>query len=214
MPPGAPGPPGRIPIFSITHACASRLHRRSRPFPEVRRRRSDRRAVPRALLALERRFEQGGLFQSMLTERDGRLMLRPMIATGVVALLVAVSAAAAVRPPLSGTFKTVIKNAPDDQLDGTWQIALLPSGHYTIKRNSTVLIRGRDTERATTISFGHETGPAACTGALGSRHLPLDAPSRVAPPDNRSRRMPRPPCRADNPSAQEGRLIGPALIAP
>ena len=28
-----------------------------------------------------------------------------------------------------------------------------------------VLIRGRDTETAATISFGHETGPAACTGA-------------------------------------------------
>jgi len=94
-------------------------------------------------------------------------MLRLMLATGV-ALLVTVSTAAAVGPPLSGTFKTVIKNAPNGQLDGAWQIALLPTGRYTIQRNGSVLIRGRDTETTTTISFGHETGPAACTGALGA----------------------------------------------
>jgi hypothetical protein len=94
-------------------------------------------------------------------------MLRPVLATAV-ALLVAVSTAAAAGTPLHGTFKTVIKNAAEDQLDGTWQVALLPTGRYTIARNGTVLIRGRDTETKTTISFGHETGPAACTGALGA----------------------------------------------
>jgi hypothetical protein len=94
-------------------------------------------------------------------------MLRLLLAT-VVALLVAVSAAAAAGTPLHGTFKTVITNAPDAQLDGTWQVALQPTGRYTIQRNGTVLIRGRDAETATTISFGHETGPAACTGALGA----------------------------------------------
>ena len=52
-------------------------------------------------------------------------------------------------------------------LDGAWQIALLSNGRYAIQRNGAVLIRGRDTETTTTISFGHETGPAACTGALG-----------------------------------------------
>jgi hypothetical protein len=95
-------------------------------------------------------------------------MLRLLLAASVAALLVGASATAAAGPPLHGTFKTVIKNAPDDQLDGVWQIALLPTGRYTIQRNGTVLIRGRDTETATTISFGHETGPAACTGALGA----------------------------------------------
>lgn len=94
-------------------------------------------------------------------------MLHLLLAAGI-ALLVAVSAAAAGSPPLHGTFKTVIKNAPDDQLNGAWQIALLSTGRYTIQRNGTVLIRGRDTETATTITFGHETGPAACTGALGT----------------------------------------------
>ena len=74
-----------------------------------------------------------------------------MLATGV-ALLVAASAASAAGTPLHGTFKTVIKNAPSAQLDGTWQIALLPTGRYTIQRNGTVLIRGRDTETATMIS--------------------------------------------------------------
>ncbi len=48
------------------------------------------------------------------------------------------------------------------------QGALLSSGLYTIQRNGTMLIRGRDTETTTTISLGHEIGPAACTGALGA----------------------------------------------
>jgi hypothetical protein len=95
----------------------------------------------------------------------GAFMLRLVLVT-MVALLVAVSAAAAGRP-LHGTLTTVIKNAPDDQLDGAWRIALLSNGGYTIRRNGAVLIRGRDTETATTISFGHEAGPAACTGPLG-----------------------------------------------
>ena len=90
-------------------------------------------------------------------------MLRPTLALGAV-LLAAASTAAAVGNPLHGTFKTVITFAPSVQLKGTWQVDLLPTGRYTIERNGTVLIRGRDTETATKINFGHETGPAACTG--------------------------------------------------
>ena len=95
-------------------------------------------------------------------------MLRLLLAAGMAALLVSVSATAAAVPPLHGTFTTVIKSAQSAQLDGTWRVALLPTGRYTIQRNGTVLIRGRDTETATTISFGHETGPAACTGAVSA----------------------------------------------
>lgn len=84
-----------------------------------------------------------------------------------LALLIATATASAAGSPLHGTFKTVITNAPDKQLDGVWQVALLSTGRYTISRNGTALIRGRDTETKTTIGFGHETGPAACTGALG-----------------------------------------------
>jgi len=91
-------------------------------------------------------------------------MLRPLLATGA-ALLVAVATAAAAGTPLQGTFKTEIANAPIKQLDGTWQIVLQPAGRYMIQRTGTVLVRGRDTQTATTISFGHESGPAACTGA-------------------------------------------------
>jgi hypothetical protein len=94
-------------------------------------------------------------------------MLRLLLAA-VAALIVAATAAAAAGRPLHGTFTTVIKNAPDAQLDGAWQVALLSNGSYAIQRNGAVLIRGRDTETATTISFGHESGPAACTGALGA----------------------------------------------
>jgi hypothetical protein len=93
-------------------------------------------------------------------------MLRLLLATGV-ALLVAASAAAAAGTPLHGTFQTVITNASNKQLDGIWQIHLLPTGRYTISRYDTVLVRGRDTETKNTIGFGHETGPAACTGAVG-----------------------------------------------
>ena len=93
------------------------------------------------------------------------MILRPLLAATAAALLVAAATAAAAGTPLQGTFKTVITNAFTAQLDGTWQVALLPAGRYTIQRNGTVLIRGRDTETATTISFGHESGPAACTGA-------------------------------------------------
>jgi hypothetical protein len=91
-------------------------------------------------------------------------MLRPLLATGA-ALLVAVATAAAAGTPLQGTFKTEIANAPIKQLDGTWQIVLQPAGRYMIQRTGTVLVRGLDAQTATTISFGHESGPAACTGA-------------------------------------------------
>jgi hypothetical protein len=91
-------------------------------------------------------------------------MLRRLLATAAF-LLVASATATAAGSPLQGTFKTVISNAFTSQLDGTWQVQLLPAGRYTIERNGVVMIRGRDSETATTISFGHETGPAACTGA-------------------------------------------------
>lgn len=93
----------------------------------------------------------------------GRLLL----AVTAASLVVAASATAAPRP-LQGTFTTVITNAFSPQLDGTWQVALASDGQYTIRRNQTVLIRGRDTETASTITFGHETGPAACKGAQAS----------------------------------------------
>lgn len=93
-------------------------------------------------------------------------MLRLLLTTAV-ALVVAAPVAAAAGRPLHGTFMTTIKNAPDDRLDGVWQVALQANGRYTIQRNGVVVIRGRDTETTRTISFGHETGPAACTGALG-----------------------------------------------
>jgi hypothetical protein len=94
-------------------------------------------------------------------------MRRLLLATGA-ALLVTASAATAAGTPLHGTFQTVITNASDKQLDGIWRIQLLPTGRYTISRYDTVLVRGRDTETKTTIGFGHETGPAACTGAIGA----------------------------------------------
>jgi hypothetical protein len=95
-------------------------------------------------------------------------MVRLLLATWLALLVVVSTAAAAGAPPLHGIFTTVVKNAPVDQLNGAWQIALLPTGRYTIERNGVVLIRGRDTETAITISFGHETGVAACQGALGA----------------------------------------------
>ncbi|HZQ80669.1 MAG TPA: hypothetical protein VFB25_01690 [Gaiellaceae bacterium] len=91
-------------------------------------------------------------------------MLRRLLAM-CAALLVVVATAAAAGVRLHGTFQTVIAKAPNAQLVGIWQIALQTNGRYTIERNGAVVIRGRGTQTATTITFGHETGPAACTGA-------------------------------------------------
>ncbi len=110
-------------------------------------------------------------------------MLRPLLVTGA-ALFVAVATAAAAGTPLQGTFETAISSAPVKQLDGTWQVVLQSAGRYAIQRNGAVLIRGRDAQTATTISFGHESGPAACTGteAAATYHWSLSGASlRLTP---------------------------------
>jgi hypothetical protein len=90
-------------------------------------------------------------------------MLRPILACGAVALVAATAAAAAA--PLQGTFQTVIANAPVKQLDGTWRLTLQPGGGYTTKRNGVVLVRGHETQTATTITFVDQSGPMACSAA-------------------------------------------------
>ncbi len=104
-----------------------------------------------ARLVFESRFDQS------------EPMLRLLLAT-MAALLVAVASAAAAGTPLEGTFQTTVTHAPKSQLDGHWQVALLPGGGYTIERNGVVLVLGLDAETATTITFDHESGLAACTG--------------------------------------------------
>ena len=66
---------------------------------------------------------------------------------------------------LTGTFKTKIAGAPSAQFDGLWTMKIAASGRYSIALGKQILISGRATEKASTITFGHETGPAACKGA-------------------------------------------------
>ena len=109
-------------------------------------------------------------------------MLRPLLACGAVALVAATAAAAA--GTLQGTFKTVIANAPAKQLDGTWSLTLQTSGGYTTKRNGVVVVRGRDTQTATTIRFVDESGPMICSPAqaTGTYHWSLSGSSlRLTP---------------------------------
>ena len=163
------------------------------------------------LLALERLFEEGHPSSPFQQARGVALMLRLVLAAGV-ALLVAVSAAAATAcRPLHGTFTTGIKNAPAGQLDGAWQIDLLSNGRYTIQRNGAVLIRGRNYGDGDHDQLRSRDRSRGVYRSGGRRHVPVVAPGRVAPPDNSSRRMPRSACRAHNASAEEGRLSKPKV---
>jgi hypothetical protein len=115
------------------------------------------------LLALGKHTEQR-LHPSVLSTKLGGVALTSSeCSSREVALLVAVSAATAGRP-LHGRSRRVRtprtisrRRLADRSLER----------RYT-STNGVVLIRGRGTETTTTISFGHETGPAACTGALGA----------------------------------------------
>jgi hypothetical protein len=94
-------------------------------------------------------------------------MKRIAIACAAAAAL-AVGGASAAAGGLSGTFKTKIAGAPAAQFDGVWTITVARNGRYTIALGGKTLIAGAATVRASTIAFGRESGPAACTGAQGT----------------------------------------------
>ena len=85
-----------------------------------------------------------------------------VVAAAVALALAGVALAAGM---LTGTFTTRISGAPSAQLNGVWTIKLSAGGKYTIALGKQTLITGTATFNGSKITFGHESGPAACTGA-------------------------------------------------
>ena len=86
-------------------------------------------------------------------------MKRFTFAAATVAALVVVSVALA-GGTLAGRYTTKIASPPD--LKGTWVLTFAKAGSYTVVDNGTVVIRGKYAASGSKVTFGHETGPAAC----------------------------------------------------
>ena len=86
-------------------------------------------------------------------------MRRFAIAAVSVAVLVLTSPALGAGT-LPGRYSTKISSPP--QFKGTWVLNLAAGGTYTVADNGHVVARGRYTTAGAKITFGHETGPAAC----------------------------------------------------
>jgi hypothetical protein len=84
-----------------------------------------------------------------------------LLLIGAVALAGATAASAAHMP--TGTFTTRIAGAPSPLLDGSWSLHFGAGRKYTISHAGRTAIVGRATFTSSTITFGHETGPLACT---------------------------------------------------
>ena len=85
-----------------------------------------------------------------------------LVGAAVVALALAGASLAATT--LTGTFTTRIVGG-EPRFDGVWTIKLSAGGKYTIALGKQTLITGTATFNGSKITFGHESGPAACTGA-------------------------------------------------
>jgi hypothetical protein len=83
-----------------------------------------------------------------------------------IALLVSIAAALALcATALAGTTlvgKYSTKVTVPLQLKGTWILTFAKGGTYTVADNGQVVVRGRYTATGSTVTMGHETGPAAC----------------------------------------------------
>ena len=80
-------------------------------------------------------------------------------------IVLALTGGALAAGTLSGKFSTRISGAPSPQFNGVWTLDFQKGGKYVISEGKRVLITGRATFMSPTITFGHETGPAACKGA-------------------------------------------------
>lgn len=78
------------------------------------------------------------------------------------AAAVLVSASAAWAATIQGTFATTITGAKPAFLNGRWLVKFKAGGAYEIDLNGAAVVLGRGTVTATRITFGHESGPAAC----------------------------------------------------
>lgn len=65
---------------------------------------------------------------------------------------------------LTGRFATTIKGDTSlhGALNGRWVLAFTKPAAYTISFNGAIVVRGRFSSAGSTISFGHESGPASC----------------------------------------------------
>jgi hypothetical protein len=80
------------------------------------------------------------------------------------ALVVAVPAASAAAPP-TGSFSTTIAGQMNMQLNGSWQLRLLPGSRYAVVKDGAVVVRGTGARTAKRLTFRDTGGPAACRGA-------------------------------------------------
>jgi hypothetical protein len=96
-----------------------------------------------------------------------RIVQRILLVLAAV-LVPAAAGASFAAAGFSGTFATRISGSPMPRFDGVWTMKLAPSGNYTIALGSQTLIRGSATVSGSKITFGRESGPAACTGAAAT----------------------------------------------
>jgi hypothetical protein len=78
----------------------------------------------------------------------------------VLAATLALPTAAFAGGGLRGTYTTKVNNA--GQYTGTWTLNLGRAGKYTILLNTALLVRGTYTTSGSKVTFGKESGAAAC----------------------------------------------------
>jgi hypothetical protein len=87
-------------------------------------------------------------------------MRRLAFLAALAAVLVTASAALA-GGTIAGSYTAKI--ASPAQLKGTWVLAFAKGGSYAISDSGQVVVRGKYTASGSSLTFGHESGPLACT---------------------------------------------------
>ncbi len=86
------------------------------------------------------------------------------IAAAAICCSIGPAAPALAAGKLTGRFATTIKGDTSlhGALNGRWVLNFTRTGAYTITFNGATVVRGRFSSTGSTISFGHESGPASC----------------------------------------------------
>jgi len=68
---------------------------------------------------------------------------------------------------VTGRYATTIRGdkALGGSLNGRWVVDFAKAGAYTITFKGAIVVRGRSSSTRSTVSFGHESGPASCPTA-------------------------------------------------
>jgi hypothetical protein len=87
-----------------------------------------------------------------------------------IAASLALPAAALAGGTLRGTYMTKVNAA--GQYTGTWTVNIFSGGKYTMLLNNALLMRGSWTNRGSKVTFGQESGAAACvpSGTYSWKH--------------------------------------------